>query len=141
MPSTSLLILAAGLGTRYQNLKQLDSLGENQETLLDYAIYDAIETGFSKIVLIVRDCFRKQISSDIEQKWRNKIQFEFICQNTNDVPKRIDIRKNEKNLGEQPMLFGVLENLLTPHLLSSMLTTFMEEMSLNSLLVFLKIAR
>ena len=53
----TLLLLAAGMGSRYGGLKQLDGLGPNGETIMDYSIYDAIQAGFGKIVFIIRKDF------------------------------------------------------------------------------------
>lgn len=61
----TLLLLAAGMGSRYGGLKQLDGLGPNGETIMDYSIYDAIKAGFGKIVFVIR--------KDFEQDFRDKI--------------------------------------------------------------------
>ena len=54
MNNLSLLVMAAGMGSRYGGLKQLDSFGPNNETIIDYSVYDAIKSGFEKIVFIIR---------------------------------------------------------------------------------------
>ena len=54
----TLLVLAAGMGSRYGGLKQMDGLGPNGETIIDYSIHDAVEAGFGKVVYIVREYFR-----------------------------------------------------------------------------------
>ena len=54
---TTLLILAAGMGSRYGGLKQMDPMGPNGETVLDYSVYDAIRAGFTKVVFIIREDF------------------------------------------------------------------------------------
>ena len=54
MSDITLLIMAAGMGSRYGGLKQLDSVGPNQETIIDYSVYDAIRAGFSKVVFVIR---------------------------------------------------------------------------------------
>ena len=51
----TLLVLAAGMGSRYGGLKQMDGLGPNNETIIDYSIYDAVQAGFGKVVYIVRE--------------------------------------------------------------------------------------
>ena len=53
----TLLVLAAGMGSRYGGLKQMDGLGPNGETIIDYSIHDAVEAGFGKVVYIVREYF------------------------------------------------------------------------------------
>ena len=54
MKEITLLIMAAGMGSRYGGLKQLDSVGPNGETIIDYSVYDAIRAGFNKVVFIIR---------------------------------------------------------------------------------------
>ena len=54
MSDITLLIMAAGMGSRYGGLKQLDSVGPNQETIIDYSVYDAIRAGFGKVVFVIR---------------------------------------------------------------------------------------
>ena len=53
----TLVVLAAGMGSRYGGLKQMDAFGPNGETILDYSIYDAIKAGFGKVVFIIRESF------------------------------------------------------------------------------------
>ena len=57
----TLFLLAAGMGSRYGGLKQLDGLGPNGETIMDYSIYDAIQAGFGKIVFIIRNCASRHL--------------------------------------------------------------------------------
>ena len=54
MNNITLLVMAAGMGSRYGGLKQLDAVGPNGETIIDYSVYDAIEAGFNKVVFIIR---------------------------------------------------------------------------------------
>ena len=53
----TLLVLAAGMGTRYGGLKQIDPIGPSGEIIIDYSIYDAINAGFGKVVFVIRHCF------------------------------------------------------------------------------------
>ena len=61
----TLLVLAAGMGSRYGGLKQMDGLGPNGETIIDYSIYDAVEAGFGKVVYIVREYFKEQMEKSV----------------------------------------------------------------------------
>ena len=61
----TLFVLAAGMGSRYGGLKQLDPLGPNGETIMDYSVYDALQAGFGKVVFVIR--------KDFEQDFREKI--------------------------------------------------------------------
>ena len=54
MNDLTLLVMAAGMGSRYGGLKQLDEVGPNGETIIDYSVYDAIEAGFNKVLFIIR---------------------------------------------------------------------------------------
>ena len=66
----TLLVLAAGMGSRYGGLKQMDGLGPNGETIIDYSIYDAVQAGFGKVVYIVREYFREQFEQTVREKFR-----------------------------------------------------------------------
>jgi len=80
MSDTTLLIMAAGMGSRYGGLKQLDSVGPNQETIIDYSVYDAIRAGFNKVVFVIRKEFHKEFRSLITDKYFGKIKVEFAFQ-------------------------------------------------------------
>ena len=62
----TLLVLAAGMGSRYGGLKQMDGLGPNGETIIDYSIFDAVEAGFGKVVYIVREYFKEQMEQVVK---------------------------------------------------------------------------
>lgn len=76
----TLLVLAAGISSRYGSLKQLDSFGRNGETMMDYSIYDAIWSGFGKVVFVIREEFFESFKDTIEMRWKNKIQIEYAFQ-------------------------------------------------------------
>lgn len=86
MRDISLLIMAAGMGSRYGGLKQLDQVGPNGETIIDYSVYDAIKAGFTKIVFIIRDDFKSQFKSQITNKYLDLIDLEFAYQDINYLP-------------------------------------------------------
>ena len=83
----TLLLLAAGMGSRYGGLKQLDGLGPNGETIMDYSIYDAIKAGFGKIVFIIRKDFEKDFREKILSKYEGHIPAELCFQSLDDLPK------------------------------------------------------
>ena len=62
----TLLVLAAGMGSRYGGLKQVDPLGPNGETIIDYSIFDAVRAGFGKVVYVVREYFLEQFKQTVE---------------------------------------------------------------------------
>ncbi len=86
MNKITLLIMAAGMGSRYGGLKQLDAVGPNGETIIDYSVYDAIQAGFNKVVFIIRKEFEQEFKSKISDKYAGKIEVEFAFQDLNDLP-------------------------------------------------------
>ncbi len=82
----TLLILAAGMGSRYGTLKQMDAFGPNGETIIDYSLYDAINAGFGKVVFIIREYFKKDFESYFRNKLGDKIEMEFVTQELDNLP-------------------------------------------------------
>lgn len=82
----TLLLLAAGMGSRYGGLKQLDGLGPNGETIMDYSIYDAIQAGFGKIVFVIRKDFEQEFRDKILSKYEGHIPAELVFQSLDDLP-------------------------------------------------------
>ena len=82
----TLLLLAAGMGSRYGGLKQLDDLGPNGETIMDYSIYDAIKAGFGKIVFVIRKDFEKDFKEKILSKYEGHIPAELVFQSLDALP-------------------------------------------------------
>ena len=78
--------MAAGMGSRYGGLKQLDAIGPSGETIIDYSVYDAIKAGFTKVVFIIRKDFEQEFKSKITDKYEGQIQVEFAFQVLNDLP-------------------------------------------------------
>jgi hypothetical protein len=83
----TLLLLAAGMGSRYGGLKQLDGLGPNGETIMDYSIYDAIKAGFGKIVFVIRKDFENDFREKILSKYEGHIPAELVFQSLDALPK------------------------------------------------------
>ena len=82
----TLLVMAAGMGSRYGGLKQLDQIGPSGETIIDYSVYDAIDAGFNKVIFIIRKDFENQFKTQVAEKYLNKIEVEFAYQDINDLP-------------------------------------------------------
>ena len=78
--------MAAGMGSRYGGLKQLDSVGPNGETIIDYSVYDAIRAGFNKVVFVIREEFHKEFRSLITDKYAGEVQVEFAFQELDNLP-------------------------------------------------------
>lgn len=82
----TLFVLAAGMGSRYGGLKQLDGLGPNGETIMDYSIFDAIRGGFGKIVFVIRKYFEEDFRKKIISKYENHIPVEVVFQSIDKLP-------------------------------------------------------
>ena len=82
----TLLVMAAGMGSRYGGLKQLDKVGPNGETIIDYSLHDAIQAGFTKVIFIIRRDFEDQFKLQITNKYLGKFAVEFAFQDIHDLP-------------------------------------------------------
>lgn len=89
----TLLILAAGMGSRYGGIKQMDSFGPNGETIIDYSIYDAIKSGFGKIVFIIRESFAEDFKNLFEPKLKGKIATEYVMQEMDSYIENFEIHE------------------------------------------------
>ncbi len=94
----TLLVLAAGMGSRYGGLKQMDGLGPSGETIIDYSIYDAVRAGFGKVVYIVREYFLEQFKETVKAKYSGvkcpdgePLAFEFVTQELDRIPSRFTL--------------------------------------------------
>ncbi|NNC82920.1 MAG: NTP transferase domain-containing protein [Flavobacteriales bacterium] len=79
----TLVILAAGMGSRYGGLKQLDGLGPQGQTIMDYSVHDAVEAGFNKIVFVIRKDFAEEFTQKVLSKYADKVQCETVYQEMN----------------------------------------------------------
>ncbi len=86
MVQPTLLVLAAGMGSRYGSLKQLDGLGPSGETIMDYSIYDAIRAGFGKVVFIIRRSFEQDFREKILSKYEGRIPVDVVFQDMDNLP-------------------------------------------------------
>ena len=82
----TLFVLAAGMGSRYGGLKQLDGLGPHGETIMDYSIYDAIQSGFGKVVFVIRKDFEQAFHEKILSKYEEDIPVEVVFQSIDKLP-------------------------------------------------------
>lgn len=81
MKKPTLLILAAGMASRYGSMKQTDAFGPNGETIIDYSIFDAIKAGFGKITFIIKEEFKEHFQSIFEEKLKGKVEIDYVFQN------------------------------------------------------------
>ena len=82
----TLLVLAAGAGSRYGGLKQLDVVGPGGEAIMDYSVYDAVRAGFGKVVFVVRRHFREEFEEKIVSKYRNITDVVLVEQELDKLP-------------------------------------------------------
>ena len=82
----SLLVLAAGMGSRYGSLKQMDAFGPKGESIIDYSIYDAIEAGFGKVVFVVREYFLEEFKTMFDARFGHKIELCYVTQELTSIP-------------------------------------------------------
>ena len=94
----TLLVLAAGMGSRYGGLTQMDGLGPAGETIIDYSIYDAVQAGFGKVVYIVREYFLEQFRQTVKEKYSkvkcidgSPLEFVFVTQELNKIPEGFEL--------------------------------------------------
>ncbi len=84
--SPTLLVLAAGMGARYGGLKQLEAVGPNGETLMDYAIYDACRAGFSRVVFLIRRDISEVFETQIGSRYAGRVEVAYAYQELDDLP-------------------------------------------------------
>ena len=92
----TLLILAAGMGSRYGGLKQMDKLGPSGETIIDYSIYDAIRAGFGKIVFVIRREIEEEFKEVFVNKLKDQIEIEYAFQELTMLPEGVKLPENRK---------------------------------------------
>ena len=98
----TLLVLAAGMGSRYGGLKQLDPVGPSGEIIIDYSIYDAINAGFGKVVFLIRKDIEDAFRESIGNRYENRIDIDYAFQAKENLPEGFTM-KTGKNPGEQDM--------------------------------------
>ena len=89
----SLVILAAGMASRYGSQKQTEGFGPNGETIMEYSIYDAIEAGFEKVIFIIRESFANEFKANFEPKLNGKIKTEYVFQSINKYTNGYEINE------------------------------------------------
>lgn len=100
MQKPTLLILAAGMGSRYGGLKQVDAIGPNEEAIIEYSVYDAIRAGFGKVVFVIRKSFEDAFKEKFANKFDDKIEVRYAYQEVNPTIEGVeDIPEREKPWG------------------------------------------
>lgn len=96
MAQISLLVLAAGMGSRYGGLKQLDPMGPSGETLLDYSVYDALKAGADRVVFIIRRDIEAEFREKIGARYEGKIAVEYVFQQLDVLPEGFAVPEDRK---------------------------------------------
>src|SRR5438045_1223943 len=92
----TLLVLAAGMASRYGSMKQIEGFGPSGETIMDYSIYDAIQTGFGKVVFVIREDFAKEFKEIFEPKLQGRIAIDYVYQHLTDYTEGFTIPTDRK---------------------------------------------
>lgn len=118
MKDLTLVILAAGMGSRYGGLKQIDKFGKNGEAIIDFSIYDAIQAGFNKLVLIIRKEHEAIFEEVLVSKIRPHIEVEYAFQDLQDVPSWFKVDPNRvKPWGTTHALLSAQQHVTTPFMI------------------------
>lgn len=96
MTKPALVIMAAGMGSRYGGLKQIDPIGPNGEIIMDYSIYDALKAGFSKVVFIIKEENYEIFRDAIGKKIEDKVETAYVFQSLDDLPQGFERPKNRQ---------------------------------------------
>ncbi|MGY0407022.1 MAG: nucleotidyltransferase family protein [Polaribacter sp.] len=99
MNKPTLVILAAGMGSRYGGLKQMDAFTPEGDTIIDFSLYDAIQAGFGKVVFIIRKSFEKEFKTIFNPKLKKKVEVTYVYQELENVPEKYSNPKRVKPWG------------------------------------------
>ena len=112
----TLLIMAAGLGSRFGGLKQIEEMGPNKEFLIDYSVYDAIKSGFTKVVFIIKEDFAEVFKNTIGKRVEPHIKTEYVYQDNKYIPsKYLDVvKKRTKPLGTAYAIYCAKDKIKEP---------------------------
>ncbi len=91
MKKPILVVMAAGMGSRYGGLKQMDSVGPDGELIIDFSLYDAWKAGFRKVVFVIKEEMEKEFRAIIEPKVGRKLETAFVFQELSDIPQEFEI--------------------------------------------------
>jgi len=117
MPNLTLLVLAAGMGSRYGGLKQLDPMGPSGETLLDYSVYDALKAGFTKVVFVIRKDFEKDFRERVGSRYVGRVEVDYVFQALTDLPEGFSVPEGrDKPWGTAHAIWAAREAVHEPFL-------------------------
>lgn len=115
MSQITLLVLAAGMGSRYGGLKQLDPMGPSGETLLDYSVFDAVRAGFDRVVFIIRRDIEAEFREKIGSRYEGRIAIDYVFQQLDTLPEGFSVPEGRtKPLGTAHAIWCAREALNGP---------------------------
>jgi len=115
MTKPTLLIMAAGMGSRYGGLKQIDPVGPSGEIVLDYSIHDAVKAGFDKVVFVIRRDIESEFRKAVGANYESKLDVHYAFQDVDDVPSWFTIPKGrEKPWGTAHAILAARDLIRTP---------------------------
>lgn len=91
MKEPTLVVMAAGMGSRYGGLKQLDKLGPNGETIIEYSIFDAYKAGFKRVIFIIKESFYDDFDKLVGSKFKDLLEVKYAFQSLEDIPKGFSV--------------------------------------------------
>jgi UTP-glucose-1-phosphate uridylyltransferase len=107
----TLVILAAGMGSRYGGLKQMDVFTPKGDTIIDFSLFDAIQAGFGKVVFVIRESFKAEFKANFDKKLEGKIKVEYVYQELENVPEKYINLKRIKPWGTGHALLMTKNNI------------------------------
>lgn len=96
MSKPTLLVLAAGLGSRYGSFKQIEPIGPGGEAIIDYSVYDAIKAGFGKVVFIIKKELEKDFTENLLARFENRVETRYVFQEKDMLPKGYELPENRE---------------------------------------------
>ena len=104
--SKTLVVMAAGIGSRFGGIKQMEPVGPNGEFIIDYSVYDAKRAGFSKVVFVIRKELLEPFKETIGKRLENKIEVSYAFQEIEDIPKdKVYLAGKRKTMGDYSSSF------------------------------------
>jgi NDP-sugar pyrophosphorylase family protein len=111
----TIVIMAAGMGSRYGGLKQIDAMGPSGEILMEYSVYDALQAGFDRVVFIIKDSMHKDFHEKIAKRLSKDIEVDYAFQRLEDLPQGFSVPLGrEKPWGTSQAILAAKEKITTP---------------------------
>ena len=110
----TLVIMAAGMGSRFGGLKQIEPIGPNEEFLIDYSVYDAIKAGFTKVIFIIKKENEQVFKETIGKRVEGHIPVSYVFQEMENIPVEKDLSEREKPLGTAHAIYCCKDEVTSP---------------------------